>query len=83
MPDTHGPIEPQMFKDMNEIGIILDHALNPQLEVGGERQWGFALITFKFGEPDDSSRINYISSAPRKEMIKALEEFIERNKKTG
>ena len=36
---------------------------------------GFALIAFEFGK---ESMANYISNAPRKDMIKALEETLHR-----
>lgn len=39
--------------------------------------WGFTLMIFNFG---DKGNMFYISSAERKDMVEAMNEFIERNK---
>lgn len=42
---------------------------------------GFALLVFRFGEPDTTHRMNYISNARRADMLRAMKEFIERIEK--
>lgn len=64
------PIEKQHFKTMNEIGRILDGAINPD----GKKSYGFALLVFPFN--GDAGRMNYISNAEREDMIVAMKEFI-------
>lgn len=54
----------------------LDEALNP----GGpeKRENGFALLLFKFGDPPQPA--TYISNGSREDMIRAVEEWLERAK---
>lgn len=59
---------------MSALAKALDVALNPP---EGERTVGFALITFNFNAPGMS---NYVSNGMREDMIKALEETVERLK---
>lgn len=63
---THGPIQKEYRASMNKLAKRLDKWL------GG---LGFALLVFKFGEPD---RCNYISNAKREDMLIAMKEFIAR-----
>jgi len=80
MPDSHGPIEERHREQMRALGQALDATFNdPELE--GGKQVGFCLLTFKFGEPSNKSRMNYICNANREDMNRALEEFINRSKR--
>ena len=74
--DSHGPIEEEFQEKMRALGLMLDDVFNES----GKKETGFCLLSFKFGEPTEYSRINYISNASRKDMIKALEDFLKRNK---
>lgn len=76
MPEKEQPIEKEFQKKMRTLGIMLNDILNES----GKKEVGFCLLSFKFGEPTEYSRINYISNANRKDMIKALEDFLEREK---
>ncbi len=80
MPNTHGPIEPEFRKQMNALAHVIDEIVNGDKK-GEDREVGFCLLMFRFGEPDDSSRMNYISNTQRKDMITAMEEFISREKR--
>lgn len=68
----HDPIRPEHRQTMNEIGKILDHAINPS----GERKYGFAFLVFDFGT---GGYMNYISNSNREDMLIAMKEFIARN----
>lgn len=62
---THGPIESKFIEPMNEIGQILNSALDGA---------GFCLLVFD--RNTDKGRMNYISNANREDMLTALKEFI-------
>jgi hypothetical protein len=70
----HQPIEPRYRELMNEIGELLDQALNPD----GVKRNGFALLVFPFGQPEGEHRSNYISNADREDMLASMKEFIAR-----
>ena len=72
-PDVQ-PIQDQYHKVMNDIGRILEGAINPN----GEKVNGFALLMFPFGQPDNPHRCNYISNANREDMLATMKEFIAR-----
>jgi len=80
MPNTHGPIEDELREKMNTLAKSIDRLVNGDRK-GEDREVGFCLLMFRFGEPDDSSRMNYISNGQRKNMITAMEEFINREKR--
>lgn len=61
--------DPETEVVLKDIGRIIKGALPP-----GK---GFALMIFDYGE---NGNMFYISSGQRQDMIKAMEEFIERNK---
>lgn len=65
--NDHGPIEDQVHRMMNDIGNMLG-------DIFGEAGYGFALLAFKFNTTE--GRMNYLSNAPREDMIKALREFL-------
>ena len=73
---SHGPIEPMQHKRMNELAQFLDHQFNGDA-TGNDRQVGFVLLSFKFGE-QENGRINYISNADRADIITGLKELVAR-----
>ncbi len=75
--DAHGPIEEEFQEKMRALGIMLEEVFNEP----GKKEIGFCLLVFKFGEPTDTSRMNYIGNSNREDMIKALEEFVGRAKR--
>jgi hypothetical protein len=86
--DSHGPIEEDFIEQMRALGQALDMTFNPEEKSSGngkvkkrERDVGFCLLTFKFGDVSNKSRMNYISNSNRADMILALEEFIDNNKR--
>ena len=42
--------------------------------------FGFALLTFKFNTEPDTSDLMYVSNANREDIVKAMEEWIEKTK---
>lgn len=70
MPDD--PIPDDIRGVMNGIGHMIDEAI----EEHADRKMGFMLMVFDFGE---GSRMSYISNAERGDILKALQEFIERH----
>ena len=42
--------------------------------------FGFALLTFKFNTEPDTSNLMYVSNANRADIVKAMEEWIEKTK---
>jgi len=77
MSDEHQPIQEQWRALLNDMARHIDGIFNKG-ERGPNRKWGFAILLFPFGAPDDQSRINYISNADRKDMIVAMKEWIAR-----
>ncbi len=70
MPDD--PIPDDIRGVMNGIGHLIDEAI----EEHADRKMGFMLMVFDFGE---GSRMSYISNAERGDILKALQEFIEKH----
>lgn len=62
----------QIEKILKKIG----HKIGDLLPQG----WGFTLLIFNFGE---KGNLFYISNAKREDMIKTMQEFIDKNKKNG
>lgn len=73
--DDHGPVQEAFVQKMNELAGFLDEHLNPGGK--GNRQIGFALLMFPFGEKPEG-RMNYIGNASRPDMLKALKELVAR-----
>jgi len=72
------PIEAAYREMMNRIAQQLDRVFNGDKH-GDERETGFVMLVFPFGEKD--GRCNYISNgADRRDMIKLMEEQIKRFK---
>lgn len=67
MPDNYEVREPTIEASLQDIG----RTIAPTLPDG----WGFALFIFSFGEAGSTF---YISNADREDMLKMLQEFIER-----
>jgi hypothetical protein len=72
-----GPIEPALHDQMNALAHALDEMLNgPQLPgLPRQRQIGFFLTCFHFGEP---GRFNYISNAEKLDVRAMLKEVTAR-----
>ena len=69
------PIEPEFHNKMNALAAALDTLFNGDKH-GIEREVGFIVITFKFGE--DQGRTNYISNADRESVVTMLKHQIAR-----
>lgn len=67
---THGPIEPDLHKVMNDIGRLIGGAFK------AHGDYGFVLLGF--GLNTHKGRMNYISNARREDMIIALKELLAR-----
>lgn len=74
MSDDHQPIEREFIEQMNALARALDEIFNGDKK-GGDREVGFALLVFRFGE---EGRTNYISNAGRESMLCAMKEFVAR-----
>jgi len=71
------PIEHEYVQLMNKLARILDAGFNGDLQAQGkDKETGFVLIVFKFG--DDSGRTNYISNASRDDVVTMLKHQIKR-----
>lgn len=66
-------LDPEIKLIMNAIGSAIDEVLPDE--------WGFTILLFNFEDDETLRALFYLSNAEREGMIKALEEFIERNKK--
>jgi hypothetical protein len=73
------PIDPQLSRTMNELASFLAEELKPN---------GFSLLVFPFAKDTvtsvdnksvDRGRINYVSNADRKDMLRAMRQFIDKN----
>ena len=42
--------------------------------------FGFVVLTFKFNEKPDTAQMMYVSNANRDDVVKAMEEFIQKTK---
>lgn len=70
MSAPESPRDARVREDLSELARVLDEAL-PQ-------GWGFVLLSFPFD--DEPGRMNYISNAKREDVLKAMQEFIDKNK---
>lgn len=71
-----GPIEEQYRKRMSELASFLDMEFNGN-DKGNDRQIGFVLLVFKFGE--GPGRTNFISNgADRRDIVTLFREMIAR-----
>ncbi len=67
------PIQKEYIVQMNAIAAVINEALNGNAK-GPDRQTGFVLLVFPFGEAKEG-RCNYISNgADRHDIIKLLRE---------
>jgi hypothetical protein len=70
------PIEPEYIEKMNAIARTLDKLFNGEVK-GRQRQVGFVLLVFPFGEKE--GRANYISNgADRRDIVTLFKEQIKR-----
>lgn len=72
------PVSKEYVATLNKIAATLDDIFNGKDCKAGQKKVGFALLIFPFGEPNNSSRINYISNADREDMLTCMKEFIAR-----
>ena len=63
---------------LEEEARTLARLLDTGLNRGGPRKRGFALLLFAFGAPPQPA--TYISNGDREDMIRAVEEWLERAK---
>lgn len=70
-----GPIEARHHKMMNTLAHSLDELFNGDAR-GPERQTGFILMVFPFG--NNEGRANYISNAERADVVTMLKEQLAR-----
>lgn len=71
-----GPIQ-QAYRDrMRALADVLDDQFNGPRR-GAARKVGFVLLVFPFGsDPKDGHRTNYISNAPREDVLLMLKEQV-------
>lgn len=67
--DREQPIEPRAQEQMRALADVIKAVTPPG--------FGFALLMFPYDGND--GRMNYISSARRADMLRALKEFVGRN----
>jgi len=65
MEDYRVPVPDDIKEKLNDLGRLLKR----QMPEG----WGFALLMFTYGEQGSMA---YLSSAPREDMLKAMQEFM-------
>lgn len=71
------PIQKKYHDMMNGIAGALDHAFNSDAK-GADRETGFVLLVFPFGDAE-GSRCNFISNgADRKDIVILMKEMIAR-----
>lgn len=59
-----------------EIAALLESGMDSfRAKSGDPKRWGFALMIFSFEGPE----LTWISNAERADMVKAMQEFINRN----
>lgn len=66
-------VQERIEQQARRIATALDHALNPS-----GRTTGFAVLLFGFGDPPQPA--TWISNADRGDMIRVVEEWLERAK---
>lgn len=82
---AHGPVQAEHLAVMNALARGIDDALNPQAATlpgvpsgPRERQVGFLLCVFNFGEQPTQGRFNYISNAEALDVLATLKEIAAR-----
>lgn len=72
-----GPIEKRFRSNMNAVAKVLDDVFNGNAK-GKDRDTGFVLLVFPFGE-DMAGRCNFISNgADRRDVVTLMKEMIAR-----
>ena len=70
------PISPEYHAQMNDVARALDEVFNGSR--GADRQTGFVLLVFPFGDKD-GQRCNFISNgADRRDLVALFKEMIAR-----
>ncbi len=71
------PIEPEYLAMMNSVAEGLDNVFNGEAR-GADREVGFVLLVFPFGDAE-GGRVNYISNgADRKDVVALMKHQIAR-----
>ena len=71
------PISPEYHAQMNDVARALDEVFNG-VSKGADRQTGFVLLVFPFGDKD-GQRCNFISNgADRRDLVALFKEMIAR-----
>lgn len=71
------PVQEKYRQTMNAVAQALDSTFNGEAK-GGDRETGFVLMIFPFGNAD-GARCNYISNgANRKDVVTLMKEMIAR-----
>lgn len=73
---SDAPIPDDIRGVMNGIGHMIDEAI----EDHADRKMGFMLMVFDYGT---GGRMSYISNSKREDILKALQEFIEKHPDDG
>lgn len=72
-----GPIQEQYRAKMNAVAQALDQTFNGEAK-GADRETGFVLLVFPYGDAD-GSRCNFISNgADRRDVVTLMREMIAR-----
>jgi len=79
MPEDNKPLQAEVSKQMQAWANVLDETFNGKDCKSENRKYGFALLVYKLEEEEGNVRMNYISNSQRKDMIKAMKEFIARD----
>jgi len=81
MPESDEDIQKQFRNQMKALGQSIDNIFNGPSVNGGRKKTGFCLLVFGFEDPPATRKMNYVSNAMRPDMVKALEEFIARERR--
>ena len=85
MTDSNEPqkdVSEKHREQMRALGSTLDQIFNGHPAVnGGRKKVGFCLLTYSIGDPASVTKMNFISNSNRQDMVRALTEFIAREKR--
>ncbi len=69
------------IKELNEIVKSKLKGIARKIQDDLPNGYGFALLTFNFGE-NENNEMMYVSNANREDIVKSMQEFIEKTKDT-
>lgn len=72
------PEQRQAQAEINAKGQAVARMIDQALNGDGPRRIGFAVLLYEFGEPPQPA--TYLSNGTREDMIRAIEEWLERVK---